>query len=83
MTPPRVLHVATADVSLTLLLGPQMGALVRAGYEVFGASAPAPYLTRPSCRSGGSGTSRSRTLHGRCLLAPICKRCEKCGRRSA
>ena len=38
-----MIHVTTTDVSLELLLGPQLRAFVAAGYEVVGASAPGPY----------------------------------------
>jgi glycosyltransferase involved in cell wall biosynthesis len=41
---PRVVHVTTTDMSLALLLGPQLRAFAAAGYEVIGASAPGPYL---------------------------------------
>lgn len=37
---PRLLHVTTVDMSLELLLGPQLRAFSEAGYEVIGASAP-------------------------------------------
>ena len=30
---PRVMHVTTTDISLVLLLGPQLQAIQRAGYE--------------------------------------------------
>ncbi len=40
---PRILHLTTADMSLALLLGPQLRAFADAGYEVIGASAPGPY----------------------------------------
>jgi glycosyltransferase involved in cell wall biosynthesis len=40
----RVVHVTTADISLALLLGPQLRAFVDAGYEVIGASAPGPWV---------------------------------------
>jgi glycosyltransferase involved in cell wall biosynthesis len=36
---PRVVHVTTTDMSLALLLGPQLRAFADAGYEVIGASA--------------------------------------------
>jgi glycosyltransferase involved in cell wall biosynthesis len=39
----RVVHVTTTDISLALLLGPQLAAFVDAGYEVIGASAPGPW----------------------------------------
>jgi len=40
---PRLIHVTTADISLSLLLGPQLRAFSEAGYEVIGASAPGPF----------------------------------------
>jgi glycosyltransferase involved in cell wall biosynthesis len=40
---PRVMHVTTTDISLELLLGPQLRAFHDAGYEVIGVSAPGPY----------------------------------------
>ena len=40
----RLLHVATTDMSLELLLGPQLRALRDAGYEVHTASAPGPFV---------------------------------------
>jgi glycosyltransferase involved in cell wall biosynthesis len=39
----RVLHVTTTDISLGLLLEPQLRAFRDAGYEVHTASAPGPY----------------------------------------
>lgn len=44
MTKPKVIHVTTTDISLELLLGPQLRAFAAAGYEVVGASAPGPYV---------------------------------------
>lgn len=44
MTRPRLVHVTTADISLSLLLGPQLRAFRDAGYEVIGASAPGPFV---------------------------------------
>jgi glycosyltransferase involved in cell wall biosynthesis len=41
---PTVVHITTTDISLELLLGPQLEAFVRAGFEVVGASAPGPYV---------------------------------------
>ncbi|MFN8016938.1 MAG: glycosyltransferase family 4 protein [Acidimicrobiales bacterium] len=46
MTRPKVIHVTTTDMSLELLLGPQLHAFAEAGYEVVGASAPGPYSAR-------------------------------------
>lgn len=43
---PRVVHVTTTDISLALLLGPQLVAIRDAGYEVIGSSAPGPYVER-------------------------------------
>jgi glycosyltransferase involved in cell wall biosynthesis len=40
----RLVHVTTTDMSLELLLGPQLSAFVDAGYEVYGASAPGRYV---------------------------------------
>lgn len=44
MRRPRLLHVTTADMSLELLLGPQLETFGRAGYEVLTASAPGPHV---------------------------------------
>jgi glycosyltransferase involved in cell wall biosynthesis len=41
---PRIVHVTTTDISLLLLLGPQLRAFASAGYEVIGASAPGPHV---------------------------------------
>jgi len=40
----RVVHVTTVDMSLVLLLGPQLRAFARAGMEVVGVSAPGPFV---------------------------------------
>jgi glycosyltransferase involved in cell wall biosynthesis len=40
---PMVVHVTTTDMSLELLLGPQLEAIAGAGYRVVGASAPGPH----------------------------------------
>lgn len=50
MSDPKVLHVTTTDMSLELLLGPQLEAFAAAGYEVVGASAPGPYAARLEAR---------------------------------
>lgn len=42
--PARLIHVTTTDMSLALLLGPQLRAFRAAGYEVMGASAPGPWV---------------------------------------
>jgi glycosyltransferase involved in cell wall biosynthesis len=41
---PTVVHITTTDISLELLLGPQLEAFANAGFEVVGASAPGPYV---------------------------------------
>lgn len=46
MTGAKVLHVTTTDMSLELLLAPQLHAFAEAGYEVVGASAPGEYSQR-------------------------------------
>jgi glycosyltransferase involved in cell wall biosynthesis/ribosomal protein S18 acetylase RimI-like enzyme len=40
----RLVHVTTTDISLSLLLGPQLRAFSEAGYEVLACSAPGPYV---------------------------------------
>jgi glycosyltransferase involved in cell wall biosynthesis len=40
----RLLHVTTVDMSLVLLLGPQLRAFADAGMEVVGVSAPGPFV---------------------------------------
>ncbi len=47
----RLIHVTTVDMSLVLLLGPQLRAFADAGMEVVGASAPGPYV--PELESWG------------------------------
>jgi glycosyltransferase involved in cell wall biosynthesis/ribosomal protein S18 acetylase RimI-like enzyme len=42
----RIAHVTTTDISLALLLGPQLTAFRDAGYEVFGISAPGPFVAQ-------------------------------------
>ena len=41
---PRLVHVTTTDISLELLLGPQLEAFAAAGFEVVGVSAPGPFV---------------------------------------
>lgn len=41
-----VVHVTTTDISLELLLGPQLRAFRDAGYDVIGMSAPGPYVAK-------------------------------------
>ncbi len=42
--PVRLVHLATTDMSLDWLLGPQLRAFAAAGYEVIGMSAPGPHV---------------------------------------
>jgi glycosyltransferase involved in cell wall biosynthesis len=42
--PLRVAHLTTVDMSLALLLGPQLDAVIEAGGDVLGISAPGPYV---------------------------------------
>ena len=42
--PMRVAHLTTVDMSLSLLLGAQLDAVVQAGGEAIGISAPGPYV---------------------------------------
>ncbi len=46
----RLVHVTTTDMSLELLLGPQLSAFRDAGYEVIGASAPGRYVPALTAR---------------------------------
>lgn len=46
----RLLHLTTADISLELLLGPQLTAYSDAGYEVIGVSAPGPFVEAVEAR---------------------------------
>lgn len=41
---PRLVHLTTTDISLALLLGPQLRAFREAGYDVIGVSAPGDYV---------------------------------------
>ena len=43
-TRPRIVHLTTSDISLSLLLGPQLRAFAAAGYEVIGVSAHGPHV---------------------------------------
>ncbi len=43
-TRPLLLHVTTTDISLEMLLGPQLEAFRDAGFDVVGVSAPGPYV---------------------------------------
>jgi glycosyltransferase involved in cell wall biosynthesis len=47
---PRLVHLTTTDISLELLLGPQLSAFIGAGYEVIGVSAPGPFVPAVEAR---------------------------------
>ena len=47
----KLVHVTTVDMSLALLLGPQLRAFAEAGMEVIGVSAPGPFV--PQLESWG------------------------------
>lgn len=51
LTGKRLVHVTTVDMSLVLLLGPQLRAFAEAGMDVIGVSAPGPYV--PQLESWG------------------------------
>lgn len=44
------MHVTTADISLELLLGPQLTAFAAAGYDVVGVSSPGPFVDQVRAR---------------------------------
>ena len=50
MRRPLLLHLCTADISLELLIGPQLSAFVDAGYDVVGVSAPGPFVEQVQAR---------------------------------
>ena len=50
MPAPRLVHLTTTDISLELLLGPQLSAFVEAGYDVVGVSAPGPFVEQIEAR---------------------------------
>jgi glycosyltransferase involved in cell wall biosynthesis len=50
---PTVIHVTTTDISLELLLGPQLEAFAEAGFDVLGASAPGSYVDAITRRGVG------------------------------
>lgn len=80
---PRLVHVTTSDISLSLLLGPQLLAFAEAGYEVIGVSAPGAYAKdleamgiehvplRNSTRSFAPGPDARAFLELRALLREL------------
>ncbi|MCZ7628822.1 MAG: polysaccharide deacetylase family protein [Microthrixaceae bacterium] len=63
----RLVHVTTTDISLELLLGPQLEAFADAGYEVIGVSAPGEFVE--AIRARGSTTCRFAMPHVRWIRA--------------
>ena len=47
---PVLVHLTTTDISLELLVGPQLSAFDEAGYEVVAMSAPGPFVTAVEAR---------------------------------
>lgn len=45
MREPLLVHVTASDISLALLLGPQLSAFAAAGFDVVGVSAPGPFVS--------------------------------------
>ena len=78
--PLRVMHITTVDMSLELLLGPQLEAFVAAGFDVVGCSAPGPYVEAlerrfPGDREAVRTNSATAALHlVRLLLAAVAPR---------
>lgn len=64
---PTVVHVTTIDMSLELLLGPQLEAFADAGYHVIGASAPGPYVDALV----GRGIEHVALAHATRAMAPV------------
>ena len=64
---PTVVHVTTIDMSLELLLGPQLEAFADAGYHVIGASAPGPYVDALV----GRGIEHVPLAHATRAMAPV------------
>ncbi|MBV8951830.1 MAG: glycosyltransferase, partial [Actinobacteria bacterium] len=61
-----MLHVTTTDISLVLLLGPQLRSFAAAGYEVSTASAAGPWVDRLR----GWGIEHHALLHATRAFAP-------------
>ena len=64
---PLVAHVTTTDISLELLLGPQLEAFVEAGFDVVGVSAPGPYVAALEAR----GIRHVPLRHATRSIAPV------------
>jgi glycosyltransferase involved in cell wall biosynthesis len=63
---PRLIHVTTTDMSLALLLGPQLRAFAAAGYEVIGMSAPGAWVAELE----GAGIQHVPLQHATRAVAP-------------
>ncbi len=66
MSAPVLVHVTTTDISLELLLGPQLRAFHDAGYRVVTVSAPGPYVERLT----GDGIEHVPLRHATRSMAP-------------
>jgi glycosyltransferase involved in cell wall biosynthesis len=64
---PTVVHVTTVDSSLEVLLGPTLEGLLRAGYDVVGASAPGPFVESLARR----GVRHIALEHATRTMAPV------------
>jgi glycosyltransferase involved in cell wall biosynthesis len=64
---PLVAHLTTTDISLELLLGPQLEAFVAAGFDVVGISAPGPYVAALEQR----GIPHVLLTHATRAMAPV------------
>jgi glycosyltransferase involved in cell wall biosynthesis/ribosomal protein S18 acetylase RimI-like enzyme len=62
-----LVHLTTTDMSLELLLGPQLEAFERAGYDVVGVSAPGPYVAALAQR----GVRHVPLAHATRAMAPL------------
>lgn len=63
---PRLVHLTTTDISLVLLLGPQLQAFAAAGYDVLGVSAPGPFVPQLEAM----GIPHVALRHGTRAMAP-------------
>jgi glycosyltransferase involved in cell wall biosynthesis len=63
----RLVHVTTTDISLALLLGPQLSAFAAAGFDVIGVSAPGPFVADLEC----AGVRHIALRHATRSVSPI------------
>ena len=79
---PRLIHLTTTDISLALLLQPQLAAFAEAGYDVIGMSAPGPFVDDLRARRHPPRTRHPlHSTHG--AAARRARRCSRCGEPSA